>query len=277
MEIKCILLSSGGLDSLLAEEIIKRQGIQVKIVEFKTPFFGSSEGGVDISDSFFDILKNPKFGYGKNLNPCIDCKILMLKKAKELMMEKGADFMATGEVVGQRPMSQGKDKILKIEKEAGAEGLVLRPLSAHILPETFPEKNGWVKQKELFAIEGRSRKEQMDLAEKFGIENYPEPSGGCLLTDAGFSLRMKDLMRINLDFTQNDIELIKSGRFFPIGSGFLVIGRDKNQNARLMELEKNGDIVFDYTSSPGPFAILRGDNSIKTRVEAEEIVKRYLG
>jgi len=274
---KCILLSSGGLDSLLVEEIIKQQNIEMMITEFKTPFFRfKNKNAVDISDDFFKILKKPKFGYGKNLNPCIDCKILMLKKAKEIMDARNAQFIATGEVVGQRPMSQGKDTLFKIEKEAGVEGVVLRPLSAKILPETIAEKKNWIKRKKLFDISGRSRSIQMKLAENFGIKNYPAPSGGCLLTDAGFSMRMNELMSVVPDFTVGDVELLKSGRFFKVGEGILIVGRNKEENDRLMSLEQDGDIVFDFTSEPGPFAVLRYDDSFPVRIEAEKAVRKYI-
>lgn len=282
---KCILLSSGGLDSLLAEKIMKDLNIETKIVEFRTPFFGfKNKNGADISGRFFDILKNPKFGYGKNLNSCIDCKILMLKAAKEIM-EKSAlrqaqdekiDFIATGEVVGQRPMSQNKKTLLKIEKEAGLEGLVLRPLSAKVLPKTIPEKKGWVNREKLYDISGRSRKAQIELAEKFGIKEYPTPSGGCLLTDAGFSMRMIQLMQKIPDFTSGDVELIKNGRFFTIGKGILAIGRNKEENDILMSLELQGDIAFDFTLEPGPFALLRYDDSFTARLEAEKMVRKYI-
>lgn len=266
---------------MLAERILNEQNIETKIAEFKTPFFASGKKeAMDISEDFFAILKNPKFGYGKNLNPCIDCKILMLKKAKEIMAENpsagGADFIATGEVAGQRPMSQGKDMLFKIEKEAGLEGMVLRPLSARILPETIPEKQGWVNREKLFDISGRARSEQMELAKKFGIKEYPTPSGGCLLTDAGFSMRMIQLMKIVPEFTSNDVELLKNGRFFKIGTGILVIGRNKEENDALMSLEQPGDIAFDFTREPGPFAILRYDDSFSARVEAETMARQYI-
>jgi len=272
---KCILLSSGGLDSLLVEEIMEKQNIETKVVEFKTPFFGSDKG-VDISEDFIEVLKNPKFGYGKNLNPCIDCKILMLKKAKELLKKYNADFIVTGEVAGQRPMSQNKDTLFKIEKEAGFEGLVLRPLSAKNLPETFPEKNGWVDREKFYDISGRSRKTQMQLAEEFDIKNYPTPSGGCILTDAGFSMRMIQLMKINPEFNSSDVELIKNGRLFKVGEGMLVVGRNEQENNKLVNLVEDNDAVFDLTRSPGPFAILRYDASFPTRIEAEKIVRGYI-
>lgn len=271
---------------MLVAEIMRQQNIEVKIVEFRTPFFGDARPAakgygrhgksVDISEDFFDTLKNPKFGYGKNLNPCIDCKILMLKKAKAMLRPEGAEFIVTGEVVGQRPMSQNKDMLIKIEKEADLEGKILRPLSAKILPETIAEKQGWVNREKLFDIAGRSRSVQMELAKQFGIENYPTPSGGCLLTDAGFSMRMIQLMKINPDFTISDIELLKSGRFFKVGQGMLIIGRDKSENERLMALEERGDVAFDFTREPGPFAILRYDASFPTRIEAEGMVRRYI-
>ncbi len=272
---KCLCLSSRGLDSLLAVEIMKQQGIDTKIVEFKTPFFGY-EDGIDISKDFITMLKNPKFGYGKNLNPCIDCKILMLKKAREILEKEQAYFLATGEVVGQRPMSQNKQTLLKMDKEAKIEGLVVRPLSAKLLPETIPEKEKWIDRNKLYEISGRSRKDQMDLANKFGIQEYPTPAGGCLLTDAGFSMRMVQLMKIHSEFSANDVEFIKHGRMFAVGDGVLIVGRNKEENYRLMDSQSEHDVIFDYTSSPGPFALLRFDDSFSARLEADKIVRKYI-
>ncbi len=272
---KCLCLSSRGLDSLLTVEIIKQQGIDIKIVEFKTPFFGH-EDGIDISEDFIKILKDPKFGYGKNLNPCVDCKILMLKKAREMLEQEHAYFIATGEVAGQRPMSQNKQTLSQIDKEAKIEGLVVRPLSAKLLPETIPEKEKWIDRNKLYEISGRSREDQINLANRFGIQNYPTPAGGCLLTDAGFSMRMVQLMKILPEFSADDAEFIKHGRMFAVGKGVLIVGRNKEENYRLMDVQKDHDAVFDYTNVPGPFALLRFDDSFSARLEADKIVKKYI-
>jgi tRNA-uridine 2-sulfurtransferase len=202
MSIKAISLISGGLDSTLATKVVMDLGVDVLAANFVSPFCQCSRKDgcrhearfvseqlniplriVNATDDFLEMLKKPKHGYGSNMNPCIDCRILMLKKSKELMDEVGASFLITGEVLGQRPMSQRRDAMRTIEKEAGVTGLVLRPLSAKLLEPTIPEEKGWVDREKLLDISGRSRKPQMKMAEDFNIKDYPCPAGGCLLTD----------------------------------------------------------------------------------------------
>ncbi|MFA5276551.1 MAG: hypothetical protein WC417_06650 [Candidatus Omnitrophota bacterium] len=215
---KAIALISGGLDSILSAKIIDELGIELVAFNTKTPFclceHHSSSGcassarraaeklnikfiSLNVSEEFLGILKDPKHGYGSNMNPCIDCRILLFKKAKECMQEEGASFIITGEVLGQRPMSQRLPVMKLIDREAQVEGLVLRPLSAKALKPTIPEAEGWVDRSKLLKITGRGRREQITLANEFGINDYPCPSGGCLLTMADFSKRVKDLMKHN--------------------------------------------------------------------------------
>ncbi|MCX7910705.1 MAG: hypothetical protein N2505_03900, partial [Endomicrobia bacterium] len=210
---KAISLISGGLDSELATRIILEQKIEIIGLHFITPFCLCDKKGscnsqslrvakdlnielkiIPLKDEYLEIVKNPKYGYGKNLNPCIDCRIMMLRYTKKIMQEVGALFVVTGEVLGQRPKSQNIKALKIIEKEAGLEGLILRPLSAKVLPETIPEKLGWVQRDKLFNIVGRQRKIQIELAKNFDMKNYPCPSGGCLLTDPNFSKRIKDVL-----------------------------------------------------------------------------------
>ncbi len=215
---------------------------------------------IDVTEEFLEIVKKPKHGYGSNMNPCIDCRILLFKKAKALMQEEGASFVITGEVLGQRPMSQKLNTMRLIEKEAGLEGLVLRPLSAKVLDATIPEREGWVPRDKLFAINGRGRRGQMDLARELGVNDYPCPSGGCLLTDPEFSKRLKDLMRYQ-DLNPNDIQLLKIGRHFRLNpSSKLIVGRNELENERLLNLARDNDYLFmPGDELPGPTCLGRGN------------------
>jgi tRNA U34 2-thiouridine synthase MnmA/TrmU len=212
----------------------------------------------DITAEYLEMFKNPKHGYGANINPCIDCKIFMLRKAREYMAEAGASFLVTGEVLGERPMSQRRDALNIIEKNAGVRGILLRPLSAKLLEPTIPEKEGVVDREKLFDIKGRGRKPQIALAAKWEIKEYPNPSGGCLLTDPGFTRRVRDLIghgELNLE----SLKLIKAGRHFRISGGAkLVIGRDKADNDELQKLIKAGDVCLKLQDRQGPLSIIRG-------------------
>jgi tRNA U34 2-thiouridine synthase MnmA/TrmU len=212
------------------------------------------------------------------MNPCIDCRIFMLKKSKAYMEESGAAFIVTGEVLGQRPMSQRRDAMRLIEKEAGLEGLILRPLSAQFLPITLPEREGWIDRDKLLNIQGRSRKPQIKLAEQFNIHDYPCPAGGCLLTDPGFGRRMKDLMDHDLDFSLNDVHLLKIGRHFRLSPKVkLVVGRNEEENQKIETFSREGDIVLKTAHYPGPVSLLRGDihGTEIEREKAASITARY--
>ncbi|GAJ20070.1 unnamed protein product, partial [marine sediment metagenome] len=207
-------------DSILAVKLIQEQGIEVKGVNFKTPFFGLDKTfaaiknldmdlkNIDITQEILEVLRNPRHGFGKNLNPCIDCHALMFKKAGEYMTEIGASFILSGEVLGERPMSQNRNSLNIIERESGFEGRILRPLSALLLAETIPEKEGLVNRNKLLNISGRSRKRQMELAAKMGIRDYPSPAGGCKLTEPAFSKKLRDLFT-QKSFSLEEIELLK--------------------------------------------------------------------
>ncbi|MFZ5801448.1 MAG: tRNA 4-thiouridine(8) synthase ThiI [Candidatus Omnitrophota bacterium] len=275
--IKALALVSGGLDSTLAAKIIMSQGIEVLTVNFLSPFclcnrrggcqyeakavadqLGLSLKSVSVHEEFLKIVKNPKHGYGSHLNPCIDCRIMMFKKAKELMEKEGAAFVITGEVLGQRPMSQNRHSLNIIEKESGLEGLIVRPLSAQLLPETLPEKMGWLNRARLLEISGRSRKPQLALVKEFGLKDYPCSAGGCLLTDEGFSRRVRDLMNHG-EFNLKNVELLKVGRHFRLSpQAKLVVGRDEKENLRLEKLAEDADTVFTPQEVNGPLAIGKG-------------------
>ncbi|UCG35619.1 MAG: 7-cyano-7-deazaguanine synthase [Candidatus Omnitrophota bacterium] len=291
---KALALLSGGLDSSLAIRLIQNQGIEVVGLHFLIPFCRHKDVKMEksaakkIADSlrvklkteylgqeFLKMVKNPRYGYGKNLNPCIDCKILMFKKAKKIMKEVDASFIVSGEVLGQRPMSQNKQSLKLIEKESGLKGLLLRPLSAKLLSLTIAEEKGWVKREGLEDVCGRGRNLQIKLAEKLGIREYPWPAGGCLLTDPEFCKRLKDLIKHN-QFALENIELLKVGRHFRFSPTFkLVVGRDKEENERLNHLFRKGDIYFEPKEEPGPSALGRGEYDEETKLLAARIIARY--
>jgi len=274
---KAIALISGGLDSALAARWVKEQGIEVMGLRFKIPFslnlsksffdLGIEIREINIDEDFLKILEKPRYGYGSQMNPCIDCKILMLSKAKELMHECSASFIITGEVLGQRPMSQNKQSLEIIAKRAGLEGLVLRPLSAKLLPETIPEREGWIKQEKLFSFSGRGRKAQVELARVLGIKEYHQPAGGCLLTDPEFSKRLRDLIA-HEGLNGNNIELLKIGRHFRISSqAKLVVGRNEKENDRLVNLACQDDYLFMPTDE------LAGATSLGRGIFSEELIE----
>ncbi|MBM4348360.1 MAG: DUF814 domain-containing protein [Deltaproteobacteria bacterium] len=230
----------------------------------------------NVSEEYLDVVRHPKHGYGRNMNPCIDCRIFMLKKTRAYMEESGAEFIVTGEVLGQRPMSQRRDAMRMIEKEAGLEGLILRPLSAQYLPITLPEREGWIDRNKLLNIQGRSRKPQIKLAEQYSIRDYPCAAGGCLLTDPGFGHRMKDLMDHGLDFSLNDVHLLKIGRHFRLSPEVkLVVGRNEEENQKIETFSREGDILLKTAHHPGPVSLLRGRDVGGELARAASITARY--
>ncbi|MDP2913547.1 MAG: 7-cyano-7-deazaguanine synthase [Candidatus Omnitrophota bacterium] len=290
MNKKAIVLLSGGLDSILAVRIMQEQGIEVEAINFLTVFCTCTHKGCqhaatkaaqdlkiplkvfNITEEYLEIIKNPKHGYGSNMNPCIDCRIFFFKKAGEYLKERGASFIVTGEVLGERPMSQRRDAILLIEKEAGLKGLIVRPLSAKLFNPTIPEQEGILDRDKMLDISGRSRKPQIALARQFGLSDYPCPAGGCLLTDPGFARRIKDLLDHNC-LALDEVKLLKFGRHFRLSeTAKLVIGRSEEENDLLCSLARPEDIVFKLKSHQGPFSILRGrfDPSTAFRVDGEQ-------
>lgn len=269
---KALSVFSGGLDSALAAELIRRLGIDVQALFFETPFFTSLKAKVtaeainlplkiiDITDRHLEVVKNPPHGYGGNMNPCIDCHALMFRVAGEILEKEGACFIITGEVLGQRPMSQNRAALSIIDKQSGMGGLILRPLSAKHLPVTIPEEKGWVRREDLMDLSGRSRKPQMELAKKLNITEYPSPGGGCLLTEEVFSRRLRDLMSSNAIFEVRDIELLKIGRHFRIGPRTkIIIGRKEDENDAIVSSARKEDILITTPSVPGPGALVTGE------------------
>jgi tRNA-uridine 2-sulfurtransferase len=277
MNKKAIVLFSGGLDSILAAKLMLDQGIDVLAVNFSAKLCmcgckatGESQAEtaarmlkiplktIDMTEDFVEIIKNPRYGHGANMNPCIDCKIYMIRHAKDMLNEVGASFIVTGEVLGERPMSQRMDALNLIEKRAGVKGILLRPLTARNLAETLPEKKGIVERGKLLDIRGRSRKPQIALAQNFGIKEYPNPAGGCLLTDPGFAKRVRDAIEYN-EFDKENLALLSVGRHFRLpDKARLVVGRDEAENSILLSIAGSNDILFKLKDRGGPIAILRG-------------------
>ena len=295
MQKKAVVLLSGGLDSRLAIKIMLEQEIELVAVNYVTLFCtctsknsccseakkASDEYGIPLkvfnfTEQFLEIVKNPEHGYGSNLNPCIDCRISMFKNAAKYMKEIGASFLVTGEVLGERPMSQRRDSMRVIERDSGLEGLILRPLSARLLDPTIPEQNGIVDREKLLDISGRSRKPQIALADTFGMKDYPCPAGGCLLTDPEFAKRMKDLLDHEQDITMNDIKLLKVGRHFRLSpKSKIAVGRDEQENTRLTSLAKPGDYLIEAVDFTGPITVARGEANQDELRLAGAITARY--
>ena len=271
---KALCVYSGGLDSTLAAAILRAQSIEVLALFFETPFFSSSRARksaqalglpfrvMNITKRHLEILKNPRHGYGRHMNPCIDCHTLMFRIAGELLEEEGAQFVFTGEVLGQRPMSQNKGALNLIARESGLNERLLRPLSAKHLPITLPEREGWVDRDQLLDFNGRSRKPQMALARRLNIAEYPAPAGGCLLTEKGFSNRLRDLLSSKSDPEIREFELLKIGRHFRVAPQCkLIVGRNKTENDAIRELVGDQDLVLDTVSVPGPTVLVSGSGS----------------
>jgi tRNA U34 2-thiouridine synthase MnmA/TrmU len=254
---KAIALISGGLDSTLAAKVVAGLGVEVLGIYFSHPFCArekkteqalqelaaalARQAGISLrverlDREFLEIVSHPVHGYGSNINPCIDCRIFMMRKAREAMERERASFLVTGEVLGQRPMSQQRQTMARIDRDAGVEHIVLRPLSAKHLEQTVPEQNGWVDRDKLYGFSGRSRKPQIDLAVMLGIIDFPNAAGGCLLTDPRFSDRARDLMSYG-SFTMDNVELLKLGRHFRLGPHTkLVVGRNQDENESVAAL-----------------------------------------
>jgi len=286
MKIKALALISGGLDSLLAARLIQEQGVEVTGLHFNIPFCKINISQIcgaqikiiesDLGSLFLKLIEKPHYGFGSNMNPCIDCKILMFKKARELMDQMGAKFIITGEVLGQRPMSQNKRALKLIKRESGLDDLLLRPLSALFFPPSIAEREGWVKREKLLSLNGRGRSAQMELAKDLGIERYSTPAGGCLLTDPCFARRLKELIGHN-ELNLENISLLKVGRHFRIGDeARLVIGRDEAENEILSRMGKEGDyLFFPQRDLAGPTSLARGQLTDELISLASEITGAY--
>jgi tRNA U34 2-thiouridine synthase MnmA/TrmU len=274
---KAILLLSGGLDSTLTGKLLLEMGIQVEAINFVSPFCRCTPRSLGCSAAkrsaeqlgitvrvftcgadYLEVIKHPRFGRGSGMNPCLDCRIYMFSRAGAYMTESGADFVATGEVLGERPMSQRRQAMDTIERESGLTGLVLRPLCAKLLPPTIPEWEGVVDRDRLKAIQGRSRKPQIQLADELGIKDYLCPAGGCLLTDPGFSARFRDLLEHDPDFGMDDAHLLRLGRHFRLPSGRkVVVGRNEGENNIIQRSTRMDDVLLVPQSVPGPSVLCR--------------------
>ncbi|MBT3182079.1 MAG: tRNA 4-thiouridine(8) synthase ThiI [Deltaproteobacteria bacterium] len=266
---RAISLLSGGLDSLLAICVLREQGVSVTGLTFTTPFFGSKHAEaaavqldcevmiLDITDEHLEMLKRPPHGYGKCMNPCIDCHAMMIEKAGEIAKRDGYDVVATGEVLGERPMSQNRQSLDTVAKDSGCADILLRPLSAKLLEPTRPEIEGLVDRERLLDIQGRSRKPQMELAKKYGIKSYVQPAGGCLLTDPAFSARLKELLDHNPGAVADDVRMLRLGRHFRLKSGAkVVVGRNEKENDALTERVGENGILITSDITPGPVVYL---------------------
>ncbi len=294
MSKKAVALISGGLDSVLAARVVMEQGFEVLGLYFTTAFsksFGKEENThaatvskaigmelrvMDLGQEYIDLIRNPKHGYGKNINPCIDCKIFMLSRAKAVMDALGAPFIITGEVLGQRPMSQRRDTLNVIERDSGLKGMILRPLSAKLLFPTKAELEGVIDREKLFDISGRSRNPQLKLAEKYGITGYSAPAGGCLLTDENFADKLRDLFTHSQAVTPTDIRLLTVGRHYRLASGAkVVLGRDNGENKVLASLAQPGYRLFMPHGFPGPVALFAGEPSPEEKMLVGSLILQY--
>lgn len=270
--IRALGLLSGGLDSMLAATVLRAQGLDVTVIFFITPFFGPDRAResaahlqlplilADITDKFFPLIYAPPHGFGRGHNPCIDCHLLMIREAAARLAPEGFDFLFTGEVLGQRPMSQNRGSLNLIARDSGVPELLLRPLSARLLTPTRPEILGWVDREKLLDLSGRGRKRQMALAAEYGITNYPAPAGGCLLTDPNYAARLKETLRHQPEVSRRDLELLKWGRHFRLPGGMkVVVGRTQRDNEAMETLILPGDRVLKVVDCPGPLVLMTGN------------------
>jgi tRNA-specific 2-thiouridylase len=291
---KAIALYSGGLDSTLAIALLERLGVDVQPIIFTSPF-GDRHGqagwqkktehvrqefdkellSVPFDDDLIQLVKQPHFGWGKHLNPCIDCHLAMLRRSKDLMSDLNADFVITGEVLGQRPMSQNKAALELIDKKCGLEGLLVRPLSAKHLAPTKPETEGWLDREQLLDFQGRSRKPQLTLAKQWGLTRFGSPAGGCLLTDESFTKKVRDLLASDM-LSADNVWWIQPGRYFNLGEQCkLMVARNKDECARLEALAKPDDILLQPHQVAGPTAVMRGKEKSDYLQIAVDIVGYY--
>ena len=278
---KAIALFSGGLDSILAAELVRRQTIDVLCLTLTTPFFNAQKAlaasrqfnlpleVMDITSEHLKMLRSPRYGYGKNMNPCINCHTLMLNIAGRKMDQTGSDFIVTGEVLGQRPMSQNKQSLNIVAKNSGYRDFILRPLSARLLEPTKAEKENLIDRSQLLAIQGRGRKQQIILAADFGITSYAPPAGGCLLTDPVFTRRLRDLFAHQTEPEIRDYELLKHGRHFRIHDTCkIIVGRNSGDNEALKHLAVSGDVLFNMAHFPGPLVVVPRDSLCDQQIAA---------
>jgi tRNA U34 2-thiouridine synthase MnmA/TrmU len=285
--LRALSLLSGGLDSQLAIRLLQTQGIEVRAITFRSVLFGSEKAEAaagrlqvpilveEFTPAIVALVRHPRHGFGAGLNPCIDCHIAMIRRAGELLAPQGCHFVSTGEVLNQRPMSQNRKALELIARESGWAERLLRPLSAKLLPETELEKLGWIERDKLGALEGRSRRAQVVLAMKLGVTDYPQPAGGCLLTDPGYARRLKELKEHEGLDSLNDILRLRTGRHFRLGGSRLIVGRNQTENDALAAAAGPGEITLQVVSCPGPLGLLAGSATEAEIRRAAEICARY--
>lgn len=286
---KAIALLSGGLDSTLAVRIVQEQGIEVEAVNFQTMFtcckndarrvahdLGVRLTVLEVGDDYLKVIQKPKYGYGRGMNPCVDCRIYMFLAAKQTMESTGAAFLVTGEVLDQRPKSQKMNDFRIIEEQSGLEGKILRPLSAKLLPETEAERNGLIDREKLYAVHGQSRKLLLELAVKYGIDNPPPASPGCALTMEGFAKKVKDVFDHRPDYQRWEFEILKVGRHFRLDADTkAVIGRSHEQNEYLEVLHPAGTTLLRCKNFGGPHGLIIGNANQENLNKAGALVLRY--
>lgn len=293
---KGVTLLSGGLDSALAVKVCLEQGLDITAIRFVTNFGCDAGGGgscghdvtglarelgipvklCHMGDPYIRMVKDPKFGRGANMNVCIDCRIMMLQWAGDYMRDVGADFVVTGEVLNQRPMSQTRDRFRIIDRECGLEGYVLRPLSARLLEPTRPELEGLVDRSRLLGLHGRTRKPQIELARRWGITDYGQPAGGCLLTDPGYSKRLRELWAFDAEAGATDIDLLRVGRHFRLGPRIkAIVGRDHGENLTIESYAEAGDALLTLVDHMGPTTLIRGARGEADLERAAALTVRY--
>jgi tRNA-specific 2-thiouridylase len=287
--VRALGLCSGGLDSILSALVLRDQGIHVEWITFETPFFSAEKArraadqtGIalhvqDITPDYVALIQDPPAGFGKNMNPCMDCHSLMFKKAGEIMQAMSFDFLFSGEVVGQRPMSQNANSMRYVAKHSGFGDFILRPLSALKMAATAMEEQGLVNRDRLLDLSGRSRKPQMALARQYGITDYPTPAGGCLLTDPGYSRRLKDLIDHGVELTSNALHLLKYGRHMRLNPGAkIVVGRTQKDNEQILRhCDPQRDAIIKTDGFPGPTVVLPGGGSKEVLFLAGAVCSGY--
>ncbi len=290
---KAVVLFSGGLDSILACALMQEQNVSLIALHFLTPFHPLPKKGerfppqemarqldiplkiIPLRQDYISLIKNARYGYGAGMNPCIDCRIYTFTLARIFMEQIGADFVVTGEVLGERPMSQHRQAMELIERKSGLTGRLLRPLSARLLEPSSPEIQGLINREKLLAIQGRSRKPQMALAAKFGIREYPNPAGGCLLTDKIFARRLREALT-HAEETVRELKLLRIGRHFRLDSGRkLVVGRNERENRIISNLSRPADTILEPVDIPGPTVLLLNSASQEDMLTAARICARY--
>ena len=285
---KALALMSGGLDSMLAARLVDSLNVDVTCISFTSPFFDARRAQAaaqylnlpliieDITGEFLKMFKAPRYGYGKGMNPCIDCHTLMLNIAGRKMAAHGADFIITGEVLGQRPMSQTRQSLNIVAKNSGYADYIIRPLSAQLLLPTKAEREDKIDRSRFLSISGRGRKEQMRLAEDFGITQYPPPAGGCLLTDPMFAKRLRELFSYTANPEIRDYHLLKHGRHFRLPDGTkIIVGRNNQDNEGLRNLATENDLLCYVADFPGPLVLVPNGGSDSARLIAAKLCLRY--